>query len=163
MQSMRLYRGSIHTMRRSKITGLLLIMGMFFAGCGAIGLEMVSRGAKQAVLCDNSKQAIKIIEKNIEKTHMEKQIQLYNMDYIDCLEKVKDKKFDLIYIDPPYQTDYIEKALQKIIEYDIITNNSKIILETDDEKRIIQEISNININIIDQRKYGRATLIFLKK
>ena len=105
-----------------------------FAGCGAIGLEMVSRGAKQAVLCDNSKQAIKIIEKNIEKTHMEKQIQLYNMDYIDCLEKVKDKKFDLIYIDPPYQTDYIEKALQKIIEYDIITNNSKIILETDDEK-----------------------------
>ncbi len=134
-----------------------------FAGCGAIGLEMVSRGAKQAVLCDNSKQAIKIIEKNIEKTHMEKQIQLYNMDYIDCLEKVKDKKFDLIYIDPPYQTDYIEKALQKIIEYDIITNNSKIILETDDEKRIIQEISNININIIDQRKYGRATLIFLKK
>ena len=119
-----------------------------FAGCGAIGLEMVSRGAKQAVLCDNSKQAIKIIEKNIEKTHMEKQIQLYNMDYIDCLEKVKDKKFDLIYIDPPYQTDYIEKALQKIIEYDIITNNSKIILETDDEKRIIQEISNININII---------------
>ena len=118
-----------------------------FAGCGAIGLEMVSRGAKQAVLCDNSKQAIKIIEKNIEKTHMEKQIQLYNMDYIDCLEKVKDKKFDLIYIDPPYQTDYIEKALQKIIEYDIITNNSKIILETDDEKRIIQEISNININI----------------
>ena len=46
-----------------------------FAGCGAIGLEMVSRGAKQAVLCDNSKQAIKIIEKNIEKTHMEKQIQ----------------------------------------------------------------------------------------
>ena len=134
-----------------------------FAGCGAIGLEMVSRGAKQAVLCDNSKQAIKIIEKNIEKTHMEKQIQLYNRDYIDCLEKVKDKKFDLIYIDPPYQTDYIEKALQKIIEYDIITNNSKIILETDDEKRIIQEISNININIIDQRKYGRATLIFLKK
>ena len=134
-----------------------------FAGCGAIGLEMVSRGAKQAVLCDNSKQAIKIIEKNIEKTHMEKQIQLYNMDYIDCLEKVKDKKFDLIYIDPPYQTDYIEKALQKIIEYDIITNNSKIILETDDEKRITQEISNININIIDQRKYGRATLIFLKK
>ncbi len=134
-----------------------------FAGCGAIGLEMVSRGAKQAVLCDNSKQAIEIIEKNIEKTHMEKQIQLYNMDYIDCLEKVKDKKFDLIYIDPPYQTDYIEKALQKIIEYDIITNNSKIILETDDEKRIIQEISNININIIDQRKYGRATLIFLKK
>lgn len=44
-----------------------------FAGSGAIGLEAVSRGAKKAILCDNNKQAIQIIKKNIEKTRVSKQ------------------------------------------------------------------------------------------
>ena len=45
-----------------------------FSGSGAVGLEAVSRGAKKAILCDNSKQAIEIIKKNIEKTHFQEKI-----------------------------------------------------------------------------------------
>ena len=134
-----------------------------FAGSGAIGLEMLSRGAKKAILCDKSKEAIGIIKKNIQKTHMEEKVELYNIDFKECIEKVSKEKFDIIYIDPPYETNFIEKSLEKIIEKNIIQENGIIILETDDEKRIKKEIEKINVAIIDERKYGRANIIFLSK
>ena len=52
-----------------------------FSGSGAIGLEAASRGAKKVILCDKSKDAIKIINKNIDKTHLKEKIELYNLDY----------------------------------------------------------------------------------
>ena len=51
-----------------------------FSGSGAIGLEAASRGAKRVILCDKSKQAINIINKNIEKTHLKEKVELYNLD-----------------------------------------------------------------------------------
>ena len=133
-----------------------------FAGSGAIGLECLSRGAKKAVLCDKSKEAIEIIKRNIEKTHMEEKAKVINLDFETCLEKVKNEQFDIIYIDPPYATDYIFKSLMKIKEFGIAKNESLIIIETDDEQRILKEIGNIEIKIVDKRKYGRATIIFLE-
>lgn len=134
-----------------------------FAGSGAIGLEMVSRGAKKAVLCDSSKQAIDIIKKNIQKTHFEERVELYNLDFLQCLNKVKNEKFDLIYIDPPYDTDFIKKALKEIQKLNIINEETKIIVETDDEERILKEIEKLEFKIIDKRQYGRAIIIFLQK
>ena len=133
-----------------------------FSGCGAIGLEFLSRGAEKAVLCDKSKDAIEIIKKNVQKTHMEESVQILNVDFEACLDKVKNQKFDIIYLDPPYATDYISKAIRKIIGNEIITNESIIIVETDDETRILEEIKNTEVQIVDKRKYGRATIIFLK-
>ena len=134
-----------------------------FAGSGAIGLEMLSRGAKKAVLCDKEKHAIEVIKKNIEKTHMNEKVELYNLDFKLCLEKVKNEKFDLIYIDPPYNTDFITQSLKRIIELDIIKKEGKIILETDDEQRILKDIEDMDVEVIDKRKYGRATIVFLYK
>ena len=134
-----------------------------FAGSGAIGLEMISRGASKAILCDKSKEAIEIIEKNIEKTHMKDQVELYNLDFENCIDKVKTIKFYIIYLDPPYNTNYISKALNKIVDLDIVKQEGLIIVETDDEPRILKEIDKIKVKIVDKRKYGRATIIFLNK
>ena len=133
-----------------------------FAGSGAIGLECLSRGAKEAVLCDKSKEAIEIIRKNINKIHMEEKTKVFNADFEICLDKIKNKQFDIIYLDPPYATNYIIKSVKKIIEFGIITKDSTIIIETDNEKRILEEIANLEIKVVDKRKYGRATIIFLK-
>ena len=114
-----------------------------FAGSGAIGLECLSRGAKKAVLCDKSKEAIQIIKRNIQKTHMEEKAQIINADYENCLEKLKNEQFDIIYIDPPYATNYIFKSLEKIKEIGIVKKESIIIVETDDEQRILKEIGTI--------------------
>lgn len=134
-----------------------------FSGSGAIGLEAVSRGAKKAILCDNSKDAVNIIKKNIEKTHFQDNIELYKLDYETLLKDKIQEKLDIIYIDPPYKTNYIQNAVNIILEKNLIDEKSIIILETDDEKRIIEQMKNLNINITNQRKYGRANLIFLQK
>ncbi len=133
-----------------------------FSGSGAIGLEAVSRGAEKAILCDNSKAAIEIIKKNIQKTHFEDKTILYNKEYDFVLKNELNEKVDIVYIDPPYKTDFVCKAIKILIERDLLKEDSYIIVETDQEQ-IINKIEKIDINIIDKRKYGRANLIFLKR
>ncbi len=133
-----------------------------FSGSGAISIEALSRGAKKVIACDKSKDAIKIIKKNIEKTHMEDKIIIYNEDYLECLKKIKDTVFDLVYLDPPYKTDYALEAIKLILDLNLIDDNSIIIVETDDEKKL-KKIEEEKIQIIDKRKYGRAVIAFIKK
>jgi len=151
---------SIFNIMQSEIYGSTFLD--LFSGSGAIGLEAISRGAKKAILCDKSKEAINIIKKNIEKTHTEGQVELCNTDFEECLKKISDQ-IDIIYIDPPYQTDYIQKALQIMQNSEFITEETKIILETDDEKRVLEQIKDLKFEITDKRKYGIAHIIFLQK
>ena len=133
-----------------------------FSGSGAIGLEAVSRGARKAILCDKSKDAIQIIKKNIEKTHLSEKVELYNLDYEVLLKNKVKEKLDIVYIDPPYDSDFVIKSIKHIIEQKMIDENSVIIIETDDEQRILKDLENLEIEVTDIRKYGRAALIFLK-
>lgn len=135
-----------------------------FAGSGALGLEALSRGAGKAILCDKSYKAIDIIKSNIIKTHMEEKAEAVCMDYKKCLNTIQ-HRFDLIFIDPPYKLDIAIKSVELILENNLLVDDGLIIVETDDEKRELQEIKNIenNIKIIDVRIYGRVKLIFLKK
>ena len=134
-----------------------------FSGSGAIGLEFLSRGARKAYLCDKSKDAVDIIRKNIQKTHMEENVEILNMDYKKALDKVKFEKFDIIYLDPPYKTDFIKKSIEAILENNCLNENGIIILEKDKKDRVKKEISENKLSIIDERKYGRANLMFLEK
>lgn len=128
-----------------------------------VGIEAVSRGAKKAILCDKSKQAISIIEKNIEKTHTQEQIELYQTTFEELLRKKLKEKLDIIFIDPPYQTDFAYEAVKIIIENHLIDEDGTIIIETDQEKRIKEQLAELEIVIMDERKYGRVHLIFLSQ
>ena len=141
---------SIFNIIQNEIEGAKILD--LFAGSGAIGLEFLSRGAGKAVLCDKSKDAIDIIKKNIEKTHFQDKTQVLNMDFENCLEKLKNEQFDIIYLDPPYATEYIIKSLEKIKQLNITKEESLLIIETDDEQRIEKEIENIDVKIVDKRK-----------
>ena len=133
-----------------------------FSGSGAIGLEAASRGAKRVILCDKSKQAINIINKNIEKTHLKEKVELYNLDYELLLKTKIKEQADIIYIDPPYKSDFAINAVNIILENGLVSEHSTIIIETDEEEKILRELKKIEIKITDKRKYGRAILIFLK-
>ena len=136
-----------------------------FSGSGAIGLESISRGAEKAVLCDSSKAAYKIIMSNVEKTRAHDKVKVYNLDYEKCLNKLADEnyKFDIVFLDPPYESEYYKKSLDKIYELNLLAEDAIVILETDDRYRIISSIDNNKYYIYDERKYGRATLIFLNR
>ena len=135
-----------------------------FAGSGAVGLESISRGAKKAILCDNNKQAIQIINKNAQKMRVEDKVQILCIDYENFLSNTQEK-FDFIYIDPPYNTDYISNSIKLINDRNLLAEEGIIIAETDEEERVKDEIDKLktSINIYDTRKYGRAWLIFMRK
>ena len=130
-----------------------------FSGSGAIGLEAASRGAKKTILCEKDKNAIGIIKKNIEKTHLD--VKLYEMSYGEMLKKLNEK-IDIIYIDPPYKTNLAYESVKQLLDLNLLNNESLIIVETDEEERVIKQIDELKVEIINKRKYGRAHLIFLK-
>lgn len=113
-----------------------------FAGTGAYGIECLSRGAKFVHFNDQDAMAISVIKKNLGKIWTNYQIT--QQDYLTAL----DGNYDLIFLDPPYASDYAAQAIAKI-------NRGLIVLETD------QEFSHPNILV--SRQYGRARIYLLKK
>ena len=134
-----------------------------FAGSGALGLEALSRGSKLCVFCDNMNEAISIVIKNIEKTRFQNKTMVYTKDYKSCLESLKEQNllFDIIFLDPPYESDLIFLSIDNILKYNLLNKDGLIIAETDDKERIINELQNTKINIKEIRKYGRVNLLFL--
>lgn len=136
-----------------------------FAGSGALGVEALSRGAKEVVFCDKVKDAINIIEKNVINTNnLDKSI-IINKDYNAVLEDMSKlhKKFDIIFLDPPYKTNLVNESLQKIIMSNLLTEDGIIIIETDDINKEKEILDLEEIEIFDKRKYGSVWLIFIRK
>lgn len=133
-----------------------------FSGSGALGIEALSRGAKKVIFCDKSKYACSIINKNLKKTNLEEKAIVYNKDYENCLDLLEEK-FDIIFLDPPYNADLCIKAISKIIDRDLLSSNAIVIIETDDDEKIIKGIVNIGVQVYDIRKYGRVKLVFLER
>ena len=134
-----------------------------FSGSGALGIEALSRGAKEAILCDASSKAIKIINKNLEETRLKDKAKVINSDYLETLSKIKDKKFDIIFLDPPYKSDYVEKSIEYISKYNLLAENGIIIVETNDENKIDKINAKKDLEVYDTRKYGIAIIIFIRK
>ena len=133
-----------------------------FAGSGALGLEALSRGAKIAYFGENSHQAAKVIEKNIYKTKMQDKAKLIIKDYKKILEEVKQIKFDIIFLDPPYETNYDIEAIELVLKDNLLKDNGFIVLETDSNEKE-NTIKTLNIKRDDTRKYGRVKLLFLSR
>ena len=73
------------------------------------------------------------------------------------------KRFNIIFIDPPYANNIAVKAVEKIVELNLLAEDGIIIIETDEDKREEEQLKSVNINLYDIRSYGRVKLIFLRK
>ena len=108
-----------------------------FSGSGNLGIEALSEGAKEAYLVDYNYKAIKTIENNVKNIGVEN-VNIINMDYKKALNSFNEKvKFDLIFLDPPYKTNYIEESIKIIDEFNILNENGIIICESDSLDKII--------------------------
>lgn len=136
-----------------------------FAGSGAIGIEFVSRGSKKVYFCDKSHLSSQMIHQNLERTRFLNQAIVMEKDYHNCLKLLHEKNvtFDIIYIDPPYQQDIAVEAVKQILSLDLLKEEGIIIIETDDEKRELKQLENLQVRVYDLRKYGRVHLIFLDR
>ena len=97
----------------------------------------MSRGAQKAFLCDKSKEAIKFVKDNVNKTKLQDKAIIVNKDYKEFLmDLYKSKeKFDIIFLDPPYEKNIAVDSVSLILEYKLLNNDGIIIIETDQKER----------------------------
>lgn len=149
-------REALFNIIANEINGSTLLDG--YSGTAAVAIEFLSRGGKKAFTIDNSKESIRIINENLEITKLKDKAIVKNMNLERFLksQEGKDTIFDIIFLDPPYEDI---NSLTEIL--DIIKDRSDdplIIIEMD--KKIT--IDSDYYDIIDQRKYGRVLLTFIK-
>ena len=132
-----------------------------FAGSGQLGIEALSRGAERAYFCDIDRADIVFLEKNIDKTRLTEKSIVLNADFKKVLKTVNER-FDLIFIDPPYKSNFVEESLELIFENAILNTDGLIVIETDETQKI-QELldSKSYINILKTKNYGRVSLFIV--
>ena len=131
-----------------------------FGGTGQLGIEALSRGAQQAVFVDAREEACKLIRENLNRTRLSQDSQVVRSDYLQYLERCKDR-FDIILLDPPYAEVFLENALKRITEIDILESNGIIVAERPVGKELPWEFEGY-VRSKDY-KYGKTLLTVYHK
>lgn len=131
-----------------------------FGGTGQLGIEALSRGAKNAVFVDAGEQACKLIRENLKRTRLEGKGSVIRSDYLDYLHKTREQ-FDVILLDPPYAEVFLENALKCITEIDILRSNGIIMTERPLGKELPLEFEGYTRS--RDYKYGKILLTIYRK
>lgn len=133
-----------------------------FAGSGNLGIETISNGAKLCYFIDNNKEAIKALRKNINDLNINNQSRVILSDWKKELNNfgASNQKFDIIFVDPPYDYDVYEKVIDKINEYDLLNPNGVLVLEYSNKKF---SDTYQNLVLIKSKKYGYKYVNIYKK
>lgn len=122
-----------------------------FCGTGALGLEALSQGAKQAIFIDKSKNSINICKNNIKNLHLEDKSTLIFQDSTRMkLNPASMPKADLVFIDPPYRKNLVEKSVLSLQENNWLAENCFFVIETAKD----EEITLNNIKMLQEKTYG---------
>ena len=132
-----------------------------YAGTGSFGLECLSRQAKSVCFVEKRKDAVEILEKNIEKLKLKNKVKIFFDDVFEIIEKknISESKFDLIFCDPPFEDKNIEKLIELIFNKNLLNKNGIIILHRN--KTAKEKLPNY-FKIVDERIYGLSKIIFGK-
>ena len=130
-----------------------------FAGTGALGIEALSRGAEEAVFIDLD---CTLIHKNIKLCHFEDRALILNIDILlsPFPQTITSKKFDFIFLDPPYGKGYIEKILRKENFLELMAPDALIIAEHGLKENL--QIHIPDLDIFRQKKYSRTIISFTR-
>ena len=122
-----------------------------FAGSGSLGIEAISNGAEYSYFVDNNIEVIKVLNENISNFNIKNKSKVLHMDYNKALKYFKENniKFDIIFIDPPYDYKVIDKVIRKITEFDILNDDALVIIEY---KNKFSEITNLSL--YKEKKYA---------
>ena len=131
-----------------------------FGGTGQLGIEAISRGAERAVFVDEGDAACKLIKENLKRVKMENSAQVIRGDYLEYLQRCRDK-FRIIFLDPPYAEVFLETALKKISEIDILQSGGIIIAERPLGKDLPVELEGYTRS--RDYKYGKILLTLYRK
>lgn len=122
-----------------------------FCGSGSLGIEAISNGARYCYFVDNGFKIVNILKENIQNFNIENKVSIINKDYENALRtfKTMNIKFDLIFIDPPYQDTVIENIIGLLTSNNLINKGGLVVCE-------------YRFDVLDEC-YGKLKLLKMKK
>ena len=131
-----------------------------FGGSGQLGIEALSRGAQSAVFVDAGEPACQLIRENLKRARLEKQAVVVRSDYLQYLSRTREQ-FDIILLDPPYAEVFLENALKRITEIDILRSGGIIVAERPLGKELPWDFEGYHRS--KDYKYGNTLLTIYRK
>ena len=132
-----------------------------FAGSGQLGIEAISNGAKLCYFTDNNNEVIKVLNKNITNLKIQNNAKVILTDWKKFLNECANSKlkFDIIFVDPPYDYDVYEKILEKVSTLDLLNEDGLIILEHHNLK--FKDSYN-DLKLYKEKRYGNKSVNIYK-
>jgi 16S rRNA (guanine966-N2)-methyltransferase len=124
-----------------------------FAGSGALGIELLSRGGNAVYFVEASAKATKCIRDNLSTTHLEAQGIVFQTTVAQALDKLQGNVFDIVFMDPPYHKGFIKNTIEIILRYELLRINGIIVLEhhiDDSDSMIVSDA----LEVLAQKRYG---------
>lgn len=129
-----------------------------FAGVGSFGIECLSRGSSSLTFIENYKKALLILKRNISNLNCQNISLIIEKNISNNFNfKIFEKKFDIIFMDPPYKEKNLAILIKKIIESDILNKNGIIIIHRHKKEK---DVFPKNFNILEEKTYGISKIIF---
>ncbi len=156
-------REAIFNIVRERVPGASVLD--LFAGSGALGIEAVSRGAASLFAVDKNKKCVSTIRKNIKSLSIDtgRRIDIHQQDALKAIKKLSDSKirFDLVFLDPPYYSDWVKKCLISLSNYDILNHSSLVICEHFKKDAVPEEAGAFRRS--QERRYGDTVVSIYEK
>ena len=131
-----------------------------FGGTGQLGIEALSRGAESAVFVDAREESCRLIRENLKRTKLEKDAKVIRSDYMDYLSRCREQ-YNIIFLDPPYAEVFLENAIKRITEIDILQSDGIIVAERPLGKELPWEFEGYTRS--KDYKYGKVLLTIYRK
>lgn len=112
-----------------------------FAGSGALGIECLSRGADEVIFADNNRESIDSVKKNT--ADIDGLYRILECDYKVALNRLSGKRFDIIFVDPPYGSGLYENALRMIGENEFLSQDGVAICEHNRHDGLLGEVGGL--------------------
>lgn len=130
-----------------------------FAGSGALGLEALSRGAESVDFVDNAGRAWATIRRNIEKVRCEGRCRTVRQK-VSAFLNAQEEPFDLIFMDPPYNKNFIAPTLELIFDRGLVKDSGRVVVEHSPREPLAERWNDY---IAQQKRYGETMLTILSR
>ncbi len=134
-----------------------------FAGTGSVGIEALSRGASFAVFVDRGREAVEIIERNLQELGLISRAEIVQDDVFRALERLRRRgeRFDLAFVGPPYGQNLAHHTLERLGELSLLRDDAVVVTEVFKKERLEDRYGALEL--VDERTYGDNVLKFYRR
>ncbi len=133
-----------------------------FAGSGGIGIEALSRGSSYCAFVEKDKDAVSCIRKNLETTHLADKAHVVPYDVLISVASLGNKRFDIVFMDPPYDQGLEKRTLELLYRADIIDNETLLIAEVS-ISHDMSYVGDLGYEIVRIKEYKNNKHVFIRK